>query len=186
MNEWIVLCLVTQSSLTLCDPMDCSSPGSSVYGILQVRILEWVAMPSSGDLPNPGIKPSSPALQVDSLPCEPPGKPKNTGVGSQSLLQGSSRPRNRTGVSCIAGGFFTSWATKEAQLKPYLVNSQLFSISSSKPRKGHNFKGMVSWGTVEFEDFFATEISRSQPDLKDEVYTTVCKNTADGNLKNLI
>ena len=43
--------------------------------------------PSPGDLPNPGIKPRSPALQADSLPAEPPGKPKNTGVGSLSLLQ---------------------------------------------------------------------------------------------------
>ena len=43
--------------------------------------------PSSGDLPNPGIKPRSPALQADSLPAEPQGKPKNTGVGSLSLLQ---------------------------------------------------------------------------------------------------
>ena len=43
--------------------------------------------PSSGDLPNPGIEPRSPSLQVDSLPTEPPGKPKNTGVGSLSLLQ---------------------------------------------------------------------------------------------------
>ena len=41
-----------------------------------------------GDLPNPGIKPRSPALQADSLPSEPPGKPKNTGVSSLSLLQG--------------------------------------------------------------------------------------------------
>ena len=40
--------------------MDCSPPGSSVHGILQARVLEWVAMPSSGDLPNPGIKPASP------------------------------------------------------------------------------------------------------------------------------
>ena len=40
-----------------------------------------------GDLPNPGIKPRSAALQVDYLPAEPPGKPKNTGVGSLSLLQ---------------------------------------------------------------------------------------------------
>ena len=39
--------LITQSCLTLCDPMDCSLPGSSVMGILQARILEWVAMPSS-------------------------------------------------------------------------------------------------------------------------------------------
>ena len=43
--------------------------------------------PSPGDLPNPGIKPRFPALQADSLPAEPPGKPKNTGVGSLSLLQ---------------------------------------------------------------------------------------------------
>ena len=43
--------------------------------------------PSPGELPNPGIKPSSPALQVDFLPAEPQGKPKNTGVGSLSLLQ---------------------------------------------------------------------------------------------------
>ena len=47
-------------------------------------------MPShSGDLPNPRIKPRSPALWVDSLPSEPPGKPKNTGVGSLSILQGN-------------------------------------------------------------------------------------------------
>jgi len=41
------VCLVTQSCLTLCHPMDCSPPGSSVHGILQARILEWVAIPFS-------------------------------------------------------------------------------------------------------------------------------------------
>ena len=45
------------------------------------------SFPSPGDLPNPGIEPRSPALQVDSLPAEPQGKPKNTGVHSLSLLQ---------------------------------------------------------------------------------------------------
>ena len=60
---------------TLCDPIDGSTPGSSVPGILQARILEWVAIPSSpGDLPDPGI-PKSPACQVDSLQSEQPGKP---------------------------------------------------------------------------------------------------------------
>ena len=54
---------------------------------LQARILEWVAMTSSRGSSNPGIEPRSPALQVDSFPSEPPGKPKNTGVGSLSLLQ---------------------------------------------------------------------------------------------------
>ena len=46
-----------QSHLTLWDPMDCSLPGSSVHRILQARILEWVVMPSSRDLPNKGIEP---------------------------------------------------------------------------------------------------------------------------------
>ena len=49
-------------------------PGSSVHGTLQARILEWVAIPFSGDLPDPGTEPRSPALQADSLPSEPPGK----------------------------------------------------------------------------------------------------------------
>ena len=55
--------------------MDCSPPGSSVHGILQARILEWVAISYPGDLSDPGIEPGSPALQADSLPSEPPGKP---------------------------------------------------------------------------------------------------------------
>ena len=59
---------------TLCDLMDCSLPSSSVYGILQARILEWVAIPFS---------------------------------------RGSSQLKNRTQVSRIAGGFFTSWAARE-------------------------------------------------------------------------
>ena len=48
-----------------CDPMDCSLPGFSVHGILQARVLEWVAIASPGDLPNPGIEPGSPALGAD-------------------------------------------------------------------------------------------------------------------------
>ena len=55
--------------------------------ILQARILKWIAFLSPGYLPNPGIKPRSPALQVDSLPAEPPWEPTNTGAGSLSLLQ---------------------------------------------------------------------------------------------------
>ena len=62
--------LVAQSCLTLCDPVDCSFPGFSVHGVLQARILEWVAIPFS----NSRIEPESPTLQVDSLPSEPPGK----------------------------------------------------------------------------------------------------------------
>ena len=68
-----------QLSLTQCDPMDCSLLGFSVYGILQARILDWVANSSSRDLPKPGIKPASLCLlhwQAGSLPLAPPGKPR--------------------------------------------------------------------------------------------------------------
>ena len=50
---------VAQSCLTLCDPMDHSLSGSSIHGIFQARILEWVPISSPGDLPDPGIKPRS-------------------------------------------------------------------------------------------------------------------------------
>ena len=55
--------------------MDCSLPGSFVHGIFQTRLLEWVAISFSGDLPDPGIKSGSPALQDNALPSEPPEKP---------------------------------------------------------------------------------------------------------------
>ena len=61
---------VARSSLTLCDLMD-----HTIHGILQARILEWIAFPFSRDLPNSRIEPRSPTLQADSLPAEPPGKP---------------------------------------------------------------------------------------------------------------
>ena len=87
------LYLGLQSWPTLCDPMDCSPPGSSVHGILQARILEWVAMPSS---------------------------------------RGSSQSTDQTQVSCIAGRFFTIWATREAPYSPYSpLNFILKPCSSS-------------------------------------------------------
>ena len=68
--------LVAQSHPTLCDPVDHSLPGSCVHGILQARILEWVAISfSRGNLPNSGNEPKSPALQAYSLASEAPGKP---------------------------------------------------------------------------------------------------------------
>ena len=58
------------SAVSVCNPMDCGLPSSSLYGIVQARILEWIAGPPPGDLPNPGTEPESPAsppLQADSL-----------------------------------------------------------------------------------------------------------------------
>ena len=72
----IVLCFVAQSCLTLCSPMDCSPPGSSVHGGFS-RQEYWSGLPCPPPrgLPNPGNKPRSSALQAESLPSEPPGKP---------------------------------------------------------------------------------------------------------------
>ena len=103
--------IVTQSYPTLCDPMDCSPPGSSVLGDSLGKNIGV----GCHALPNPRIKPRSPTLQADSLPTELRGNPKNTGLGSLSLLQGTFPTQESTGVSCIAGGFFTSRATREAQ-----------------------------------------------------------------------
>ena len=54
--------------LTLSDTVDCSPPSFPVHGILQARVLEWVAVSFSSDLPDPGIEPASSALLVDSFP----------------------------------------------------------------------------------------------------------------------
>ena len=79
--------LVAQLYPALCNPMDCSPPGSSVHGILQARILEWVAI---------------------------------------SFSRGSSWPWDRTQVSCIAGEFFTVWATREMLKRIHLYTERKY------------------------------------------------------------
>ena len=73
---YVCVCvLATQSCPTLCDLMDCSPPGSSIYGILQSRILDWVAFPFSRGPSRTRCEPWSPTLQAYSLLNEPPRKP---------------------------------------------------------------------------------------------------------------
>ena len=82
--RWILYQLSYQGSPIIIYPIQGSNPGlphcrQILYQLSYQetpRILEWVAYPFSRDFPNPGIKPGSPALQVDSLPVELPGKPK--------------------------------------------------------------------------------------------------------------
>ena len=74
----VCVCVCTQFCLTLCDPVDCSLPGSSNHGIFQARILECVAFPPPGELPDPGIEPvspASPALAGGFFTNVPPRKP---------------------------------------------------------------------------------------------------------------
>ena len=70
-SQILSVCLVAQSCPTLCNPMDCSLPGSSVHGHSPGKN-PGVSCSPPGDVPNPGIKPRTPTLQVDSLPSEPP------------------------------------------------------------------------------------------------------------------
>ena len=76
--------LVAQPCPALCDSLDCGPPGSSVHGILPGK--NGLPFPSLGDPPDPGVKPSSPALQADSLPSEAPGKPKKGLVNKKAAL----------------------------------------------------------------------------------------------------
>ena len=110
---------VVHSCLTLCDPMDCSLPGTSVHGdspgpntgVGSLALLQ-------GNFPNLGIEPRFPTLQAVLLPAEPQGKPLYTihEILQARILEwvaipfsrGSSQPRDRTQASRIAGGFFTS------------------------------------------------------------------------------
>ena len=106
--------------------MDCSLPGFSIHGISQARILEWVAIPFPGDLPDPGIKPRSPALQADALLSEPPGKPMCTHmklsipiVGNFKNLTeypGAELNRDTGNLSSKSAG--TSLGGPEAQQRP--------------------------------------------------------------------
>ena len=86
-------------------------------GILQTGILECIAMPSSRESSQPGIKHRPPAMQADSLTSEPPGKPKNNGVGSLSLLQETFLTQeSKPGYPALQASYLgRSQATREVQ-----------------------------------------------------------------------
>ena len=116
---------VAQSCLILRNPLDYSLPGSSVHGSFQARVLEWVTSAFSNihiymrfiiyhDSESRSFVCNSLWPHGISSPWTSLGQ--NTGVGSLSLLQGSSQPRDQTQVSCITGRFFTVWATREAHV----------------------------------------------------------------------
>ena len=122
MSEWKlpgkgtmrVLCLVAQSCATLCDPMDCSPPGFSVRGILQARILEWVAIPSSRGSSQTGDRMQVSHVAGGFFTSWATREAQEYWWVACPFSRGSSQPRNWTRVSCIAGGFFTNWAIRRA------------------------------------------------------------------------
>ena len=96
------------------DPMVCSPPGSSVLGILQARILEWVATASQGIFPSQGSNPGLLHCRWILSQLSHQGSPSILEWVAYPFSWRSSWPRNQTRASCIAGRFFTNWATREA------------------------------------------------------------------------
>ena len=95
---------LAQPCLPLCDPVDCSPPGSSVHGISQERMLEGVAIPSPGHLPNPGIKPASPALAGGLFTSSATWEPwLHRGKGQRKNAGKISRETVMLGVQCTDG-----------------------------------------------------------------------------------
>ena len=92
--------LVAQSCPTLCYPMVCSPPGSSVHEFSRQEYWSGLPFPSPGELPDPGIEPRSPALQAGSLPSEPPGKPRTTIWPRNSIPGYISEKTTTTTVIC--------------------------------------------------------------------------------------
>ena len=151
-----VLCLVTQSCPILCNHMDCSPPGSSVHGDspgkntgVGCHALLQVIFPTQRS--NPDL----PHCRAESLLTEPLGSPRILEWVAYPFCMVSSWSRNRTTVSCIVGGFFTSWATREAPYRvvwlnffeeqSYLFPKQLFRlIFPPAMHKGSNFSTSLS------------------------------------------
>ena len=111
-----MLCLVVQSCLTPCDPVDCSPPGFSVHGDSSSK--------STGVGCHAIFQGNFPTQESNTALLQCRILYRLSHLGSLRTLEwvgypfrGSSQPRNQTGVSYTAGGFFTSWATREAQSK---------------------------------------------------------------------
>ena len=129
--------LVAQSCPTLFNPMDCSLLGSSVHGILQARILQWVAILFS---------------------------------------RGASQPKDWNCISCIAGGFFTIWATREAWELPRTVDSR----AASQTLPGHSYLGFNQparwhWCILKAENHCRREVKDFMSTNKDSCKCVVRK-----------
>ena len=137
--------LVAQLCPTLCDPTNCSPPGSSVHGIIQAKILEWIAIPFS---------------------------------------KGSYQPRDRAWVSCIAGRFFTIWATGKIHMPYSLLNALhifYFYISNSTIRTVVLLPVFYRWGKLDIginkTGSHAGEMRAGGPKTfnSTSIYRNVCK-----------
>ena len=131
-----VCVLVIQSCSTLCDPLDCSPLGSFVHGILQARMMKWIAIPFSRGSSHPKIKSRSPKLQADPLLSEPPGKPLNYLGKWNSFLQHALS--SRWGWECPEPMSYSVPPKVEKNTKRYLQRSQPKVTGSPMLKPNHS------------------------------------------------
>ena len=160
------LCWHAQSCLTLCDPMDCSPPGSSVLGISQTRTLEWVAISSSrgSSWPRHWTRTSvAPVLQADSLPAEPLGSPCITTMYKIHSFPGGSAGKEST-CQCKE--------TQETQVwslggKGPLEEDRAMAITAVVlPGKSHGQRSLLGYGPWGSKGLDMTEKLRAHTHLK--------------------
>ena len=141
-----MLCLVAQSCLTLCNPMDCSQPGSSVHGDSSGKNTGGGChVLLQGIFQTQGSNPSLPHCRWILYYLNHQGSPRILARVDYHFSRGSSWPRNLTGVSCIAGGFFTNWAIREARncgmyIQWNITQSEKGRKFSRVPQHGWNLK----------------------------------------------
>ena len=143
------VCACAQSCPTLCDPMDCNLPGSSVHGILQARTLERLPLPSPGDLPDPGIKLkslASPVLADRCFTAEPTGNPVIWDKIQIPILQ------NGTHLSVLLKSYYFH------QLQSQTKISNTFKIHQSAYQKSQCWGLPNSW--LGWDDSILTAVSQ--------------------------
>ena len=128
-NNMVVLCLVTQSCLTLCDPMDCSLLSSSVSGDSPGKNTGVGCHALfQGIFPTQGSNPGLPHCRWILYHLSHKASPRILEWVVMPSSRRSSWPRNQTGVSCIAGGFFTIWATRDAPVAQMVNKIKINSL----------------------------------------------------------
>ena len=152
---------VTLSCPTLYDSMGCSPWNSlgQTTGVGSLSLLQ-------GIFPTQGLNPGFPHLQVDSLPLSHKGSPRISEWVAYPVPSRFSWPRNWTGVSCIAGRFFTSWAIREASMDSTAAAAESLQscltlcdpIDGSLPGSSiHGIfqAGVLEWGAIAFSEYGA-------------------------------
>ena len=136
--------------------MDCSLPGSSIHGIFQAGVLEWVAISFwlewlfQGIFPTQGSSPGLLNCRQILYQLSHQGSPRILELVAYPFFRGSYQPRNQTGVSCIADGLFTSWATREVVYTYIEGNSNPLQYSClENPCGQRSLAGYSQWAHKE-------------------------------------